>query len=223
MRKHILSIILLVMSCQGAIAATPSKLFEVTLEDVQGGGRVLDVVFYGKLPAPKIVDKIVRESLDHAVLIDSTVDILAMGFLDDDKLNSNQSSGDLVYKAAQKKVITFDEYRGLKTTTSTTGTYFIEVQEDHTYAGIKPERKWLNLTIVFPTQPTREVAYNTIFAESAKLATKGLDINAYVSVGDKSNKTSWKQMKDADGAFVFAQYNAASKRIMRKGEVLKQL
>jgi hypothetical protein len=212
-----------VLVCQVAVAAAPVKLFDVTLEDVKGGGRVLNVGFYGKLPPPEIVDKILRESLDHAILIDPTVDILATAFLDNDMLNSNQYSGSLLYKASQKKVMTFDEYRGVKRTTSSRSGYFIEVEEEKTLAGIKPERKWLSLMIVFSKEPTRAAAYDAIFAEIQKLATRGLNVNAYVSVGDQKVKTSWQQMRDTEGGYVFAEYNAASKKITRKGQLLKQL
>lgn len=96
-----------ILVCQIAVAAPPKKLFDVTLQDVQGAGRNLSVGFYGKLPRPVVVDKIIRASLDHAILIDPTVDILAVGYLGDDTLNSDQYSGMLVYRASQKKVMPF--------------------------------------------------------------------------------------------------------------------
>jgi len=223
MRAFGLAAALFILACHAPVAAQPKKLFDVTLQDVQGGGRVLNVSFYGKLPPPSVVDKILRESLDHAILIDPTVDIAAMGFLGNGALNSNQYSGPLVYKASQKKIMTFDEYEGVKITTSSTSNYFVEVREEKTLAGIKPERKWLDVTIVFSKQPTRDVAYEAIVAEIQKLSARGLDVNAYVSVGDRRVKTSWKQMRDKDGAYLFAEYNAAGKKIMRKGQLIKQL
>lgn len=223
MRAYVLGAVVFTFACQVAVAAPPKKLFDATLEDVQGGGRVLNIGFYGKLPPPSVVDRILRESLEHAILIDSTVDILAMGFLGNGALNSNQHSGSLVYKANEKKIMSFDEYRGVTTTTSSTSTYFVEVQEEKTLAGIKPERTWLSVTIVFPKQPAREAAYDAIAAETQKLAARGLDVNAYVSVGDKKVKTSWNQMRDTDGAYVFAEYDAGSKKLTRKGQLLKQL
>ena len=44
-----------------------------------------------------------------------------------------------------------------------------------------------------------------------------------VSIGDQKVKTSWKQMQDRDGAYVFAEYDAASKKVVRKGQLLKEL
>jgi len=223
MRICILGAVLFFFVCQVAVAAHPKKLFDITLEDVQGGERVLNVSFYGELPHPNVVDKILRESLDHAILIDPTVDILAIGFLGDETLNSNQYSGSLIYKASQKKVMSFDEYRGIKTTTSSTGTYFVQIEEEKTLSGIKPEKRWLSVTIVFSKQPTLTAAYDAIFVETQKLAERRLDINAYVSVGDRNVKTSWNQIRDSDGAYVFAEYNAVSKTLTRKGQLLKKL
>ncbi len=140
MKVNVLVGAVLILICHVTFAATPKKLFDVALEDVVGAGRVLNVGFYGKLPPPKVVDRIVRESLDHAILIDSSRDILATGFIGDDTLSSNQYSGSLVYKASQKKM-----------------------------------------------------------------------------------KTSWKQMKDNDGGYVFANYKAATKQVSRKGQLLMQL
>lgn len=197
--------------------------FEVSVEDIRGGGRVCNITFSGKLPSPATVDKIVRESLEKAVLKDPSKDILATAFVGDDTLTSNQYSGPLVYKAAEKKILTLDEYRGVKVSTSSTSSYFVQIEQDQTATGIKPAKKWLSLTIVFPKTPSREVAYDAIFTEIAKVATKGLDVNAYVSVGDKNVKTSWKQMRDNDGGYVFARYDSATRKVTRKDKVLKEL
>lgn len=209
------------LMCEATIAAPPKRLFDVTLEDVSGGGRVLNVSFYSRPPSPAIVDRILRESLEHAALIDSKIDIVGMAFMGDDMLSSNQYSGSLVYKASLKRILTMDEYRGVKTTTSSVGAYFVEVQEERTLAGIKPERKWLSLTIVFAKTPAEEVAYDAIIKEVQKLIGKGLDVDAYVRIGDRAVKTSWQQMRAKDGAFVFAEDDAASKSLTRKGRLIR--
>jgi hypothetical protein len=214
--------LLLALACESAMGA-PKRLFDVTLEDVQGGGRMLNVSFYSRVPPPGTVDRIVRESLEHATLIDPKLDIVAMAFLGDDTLNSNQYSGPLIYRAKTRKIASMDEDRGVRTTTSSADSYFVEVQEDKTLEGIKPERKWLSVTIVFAKAPTQEAAYAAILAETQKLITRRLDVNAYVSIGNRTVKTSWKQMRDRDGAYVFAEYDAASKRVTRQGRLLKKL
>lgn len=223
MKVNVLVGAVLILACHVAFAAPPKMLFDVALKDVAGAGRVLNVGFHGKLPPPKVVDRIIRESLDHAILIDPSKDILAMGFVGDDALSGNQHSGSLVYKASLKKVMTYDEYTGVKRTTSSGSGYFVEVEDGQTVAGITPVRKWFSVTVVFPKKPSRQAAYDAIFTEVQKLAARGLDVDAYVSVGNSKEKTSWDQMKDTDGGYVFANYKFATKQISRRGQVLKQL
>lgn len=211
----------MVLACSHNNSDTTSR-FEVNVED-QAGSKVCEIVFYGSLPAPERVDQIVRDSLEKAVQADPSRDILASAFLGDETLNSNQYSGMLVYKASAKKIMTLNEYDGVKTSTTSTASYFVEIEDLKTYPGITPAKKWLSLTIVFPKTPSREVAYSAIVTEIEKVKTRELDIDAYVSVGDKNVKTSWYQMRDNDGAFVFANYDSATKTITRKGELLKEL
>ncbi len=221
MTNRVVITVVMALICATSSATTPKRLFDVTMEDVQGGGRVLSVSFYSTPPPAAVVDRILRESLAHAALVDSRIDILGMAFLGDDVLSANQYSGALIYKASLKKIVTMDEYRGVKTTTSSAGRYFVEVQEERTLTGIEPARNWLSLTIVFPKKPSRQAAYDAIVTEVRKLTSKGLDVNAYVSVGDQGIKTSWQQVRDDDGAYVFADYNAASKRLTRKDQLVK--
>jgi hypothetical protein len=223
MKANILTGAALILACHMAFAAPAKTLFDVALNDVAGAGRVLNVGFYGRLPPPKVVDRIIRESLDHAILIDPSKDILAAGFIGDDALSGNQHSGSLVYKASLKKVMTYDEYIGVKRATSSGNGYFVEVEDGETAPGIRPVRRWLSVTVVFPKKPSRQAAYDAIFDETRKLAARGLDVDVYVSVGNSKEKTSWEQMKDADGGYVFANYKAANKQVWRRGRLLKQL
>lgn len=223
MKVNVLVGTVLLLASHVAFAAPPKVLFDVTLKDVAGAGRVLNVGFHGKLPPPKVVDRIIRESLDHAILIDPSKDILAMGFVGDDALSGNQHSGSLIYKTSLKKVMTYDEYTGVKRATSGGNGYFVEVEEGETAPGIKPVRRWLSVTVVFPKKPSRQTAYDAINAEAQKLAGRGLDVDVYVSIGNSKEKMSWEQMKDSDGGYVFANYTAANKQVWRRGKLLKQL
>lgn len=110
-----------------------------------------------------------------------------------------------------------------KRTVSSGSGYVVEVSEEKTIAGISPQRNWLSVTIVFPNKPSRSVAYDAIFAETQKLAGRGLDVDVYVSIGNQKEKTSWQQMKDTDGGYVFVGYKAATRQISRRGKLLKQL
>lgn len=223
MMTNILAAAALILACHGAFAVPPKTLFDVALKDVAGAGRVLNVGFYGSLPPPKVVDRIIRESLDHAILIDPSKDILAAGFIGDDALSDNQHSGTLVYKAGLKKVMTYDEFTGVKRVTTSANGYLVVIEDGATAPGIRPVRRWLSVTVVFPKKPSRQAAYDAIFDETRKLAARGLDVDVYVSVGNSKEKTSWEQMKDTDGGYVFANFKAANKQISRRGKLLKQL
>jgi hypothetical protein len=201
----------------------PKVLFEVQLQDVPSGGLVCQITFFGVPPAPATVDKIVRDTLQSAALVEPTRDILGMAFRGDDTLNSNQYSGALIYRAADKRIVTLEESRGVKTTAADAGAYYVELKEDGTLAGIKPERKWLSLSIVFPTQPTAQQAIDASVSEIQKHATRGLDINAAPKIGDKNVKTSWQQMRDPNGGFFYFRYTAADRTIYNKSAPLKKL
>jgi hypothetical protein len=98
---------------------------EVELKDYPGvRGRapekVLELVFDRDVPQPQAVDKMLRESLERAVAADGSRDILAMAFLGDEVLSDTQYSGALVYRAAQRKIMTEHEARGVKTSAEAT-------------------------------------------------------------------------------------------------------
>jgi hypothetical protein len=203
--------------------AAPKILFEVQLQDVQGGVLVCQVTFFGAPPAAATVDKLVRDSLESAALVEPSRDILAMAFHGDDKLNGNQYSGTMIYRADQKRIMTLDESSGVKTTATDTGAYYVELKENGTLAGIKPERKWLSLSIVFPTQPTARQALDAFVAEIQKHKARGLDIDAFPVIGDKNVKTSWQQMRDPNGGFFYFRYTVADRTIYNKSTAIKKL
>jgi hypothetical protein len=205
-----------------AQAEPPRRLFDVTLERVEDTD-LLSVGFYPPLPAPDVVDSIVRQQLELAVTLDPSHDILAVGLAGDDAMNEVQYSGSLIYVARQKKIQTFEKSRGLKTELESSGDYVTEIKEDKTYEGITPERRWLDVTIVFAKAPSIDRAYKAISIEAEKLSTRGLDVSLHVSVGDPKVRTSWRQIKDADGAYIFARYEAATKELTRKDKLLSRI
>ena len=97
----------------------------------------------------------------------------------------------------------------------TTDTYFVQVREAKALPGLGPARTWLSVMITFREEPTRDAAYDAIIAETHRLAARGLDAGVFVSVG-----TLGRLMLDRDGGPVFADYNAANKKLMRRGQLL---
>lgn len=188
----------------------------------QSGVQLVNVTFSGKVPAPELADKILREELEKVVKKQPRSDALAYAYLGDVELTENQYSGHLVYKAAQKKILTEDEYNGTKRSGTQNDSYYVLTEEDHTMPGITPKRTWLSLSLVFPQPPPQNEAYEAIIAEVEKVRDRKLDVNVYVMAGDRNKKTSWHQVKDSDGAFIFGDYEVATQKITRRGRVLKQ-
>ena len=160
--------------------------------------------------------------LEHAVAADGSRDIVAIAFLGDEVLSDTQYSGELMYRAAQRKIMTLEEARGVKTTITDAVGYSVKVSEDKTNEGIKPERKWLTISLIYPTPPPLEQAYS-MQSEIEKNVSRGMDINAYVKIGDKGVKTSQRQMDDSAGGYVFMRYDALSKKLYRKNMLIKTI
>ncbi len=200
--------------------------YEVSLKDIPGaphGDRVLELGFDRDVPQPQVVDKMLRESLEHAVAADGSRDIVAIAFLGDEVLSDTQYSGELMYRAAQRKIMTLEEARGVKTTITDAAGYSVKVSEEKTLAGIKPERKWLTISLIYPTPPPLEQAYTSMQSEIEKNVSRGMDIDAYVKIGDKGVKTSQRQMDDPTGGYVFMNYDAPSKKLYRKNMLIKTI
>jgi hypothetical protein len=86
---------------------------EVELKDVPGsphGDRALELTFDRDVPQPQAVDKMLRESLEHAVAADGSRDIVAIAFRGDEVLSDTQYSGELFYSAAQRKIMTLERH-----------------------------------------------------------------------------------------------------------------
>jgi hypothetical protein len=199
---------------------------EVSLKDIPGaphGDRVLELTFDRDVPQPQVVDKMLRESLEHAVAADGSRDIVAIAFLGDEVLSDTQYSGELMYRAAQRKIMTLEDARGVKTTITDAAGYSVKVSEEKTLAGIKPERKWLTISLIYPRLPPLEQAYTSMQSEIEKNVSRGIDIDAYVKIGDKGVKTSQRQMDDPTGGYVFMNYNASSKKLSRKNILIKTI
>jgi hypothetical protein len=127
------------------------------------------------------------------------------------------------YSGSLKRSLSAEESSGTRTTGQDAGAYYLETNEQKTGEGIKPERRWLTLTLVFPTAPTIPEAYEAAIAEAERAALKGLDVSVRVCVGDKAVRKGWRQLPDPGGAHVFVEYQADTRTLRRLTKVLKQL
>jgi hypothetical protein len=183
------------------------------------------VFFNNELPKPEDVDKIVRSAIESAIIISPNKDIWASAFRNDDvgtNLKQTEYSGTLIYKSKEKRIVTEAEHRGEKLTVIDSSDYYMLIIESKTLAGIKPERKWLTISIVFPTQPATEKASTIAIAEIEKRSGLGININLYLKVGDKNNKFSWQQIKNLeDGGFLWFSYDSSKRTISSSSKLIK--
>jgi hypothetical protein len=182
------------------------------VETQRNGDLTVLQVTFRKLPSStEIASRIVRQAIEDAAAKDGSREILAMAFdPDGDALSDEKYGGALSYKPNDKSIMTMDERRGVKVTTGGTADYFLKVEEDKTLAGIVPEHKWLTCHLVFASSPSGDKFKEAASAEIAKLKGRQLDITLYAFVGDKSNPTTWEQVKADNGKYMNVDYKTTS-------------
>ena len=217
--KKTISILIIILMCVSSISfAEEKKIYEI--EYIESSGvNLCNVVLYQSKPKPSIVDEMVVQALKISIKINDSKNILATAFYKDDVMSNADYSGRLIYDSSKKKIITWNEYQGIKSTANDTGKYFVKLEELET--AVSPKMKWLSIMIVFPEKPTQQQAYNVIIETIIKYKHKGMKINSYVSVGDKKNERTWRQVKDRNQGYIVAEYNPTSGKITSKGKILK--
>jgi hypothetical protein len=180
-----------------------------SVQTVANGGITVVEVTFRKLPSSTDeAARIVRKALENAVAKDGSREILAMAFNSSgDALPDRQYGGALTYKPG-KSIMTMDERRGLKSTSSDKGDYFLTVAESKTYEGITPARKWLTCKLVFASAPSGDKFKSAALGEIEKLKDRQLDITLYAYVGDKSNSITWQQCRADNGHYMLVEYEA---------------
>ena len=201
-----------------ALFAEENKIFEIEMID-SSGVNICNVVFFQKKPKPATVDEMLLQSLKMSMKMDDSKNILATAFYKDSVMLNSDYSGKLVYDLSKKKIITWNEYQGIKSTAYDTGKYFVKVEEFET--AVTPKRKWLSIMVVFLEKPTQQQAYDAIIETTRKYKDRRMKINSYVSVGNKKNERTWEQVKDKNQGYIAAKYDPSSGKITSKEKVLK--
>lgn len=185
----------------------------------------LSLRFEEPFPPPNDVDFILRQALERAIAAHPDKDILAMAFdaggkaLKDKKTpGAFQYSGALTYRAAKKAIETgadAAEKRGEKITVTNGNGYAVEVKENQDES-TKGVRRWIYIYLVFADEPTIEAADAAMAGEVGKLSAKGVEISAFVIVGDKADRSTWKQLPDPQGGLIGAHYTPPNRHIERR-------
>lgn len=207
MNNTIAILALLVLFCAPVKA---EKVYDASLEKDSSDTYALSVSFKEK-PSPEIINKILKNQLETVILFDASKDISAFAFKSDEMLSETQYCGGYVYSASDKTIKTFQESRGIKSENTKTDKYSIEVKEDKTFAGIVPERKWLDITLTYPQAPNPDEARQDLKQEMEKLKNRGMDISGSAMVGSPS--TQLKTLRDSNGKFVMLKYEVSTGQI----------
>ena len=175
---------------------------------------VCQVTFNSLPPTSDIAAEVVRNAVEILVKKDGSREILAMAFnASGDALPRRQYGGALTYKPSDGQILTMDERSGLQATEGGEGTYYVRVEDSRTARGITPVRKWSNVSVVFPNEPSGTEVKAAVLKEMEKLKPRGLDLNIYIYTGDKSNKITWKQIIAPNGNFMVVDYVAMTGEI----------
>lgn len=186
------------------------KIYDATLEVDSSNTYALTVSFKA-IPSPEEINKILKKQLELVLLVDESKDISAFAFKGESMLNESQYCGGYVYSSSDKTIKTLQESRGLKSEIKKEGKYSVEVKEDKTFAGIVPERKWLDVTLTYPEAPNPNEALQDLKREMEKLKDKGMDISGSAMVGSPS--TQLKTLRDSNGKFVMLKYEVSTGQI----------
>jgi hypothetical protein len=179
-----------------------------TVSVEQAGELTICQVTFKNVPEEaSVAAKILRDAVESLVKENANREILAMAFNEaGDALPDIQYGGALSYKPSDGKILTMDERSGKQTTEVDEGSYFVKLEESRTAQGIRPIRRWLDVSVVFPDEPNNREVKLAVQHEINKLKTRELDVSVYVFVGDKSNPGSWKQVKASNGKYMAINY-----------------
>ncbi len=94
--------------------AGKQKLYDVEFFDVGIADRCVTVTFYGTAPEASIIDRVLRDSLEHAALVEGSKNIQGVVCLNDESMPREKFSGNLNYNAKAKRVVNYEEDKKLR-------------------------------------------------------------------------------------------------------------
>lgn len=94
--------------------AKKEKLYDVEFFEAGIADRCVMITFYGNAPSASVIDRILRECLEHAALVDGSRNIQGVVCLNDDSMPSANFSGNLNYNAKAKRVVNYEEDKKLR-------------------------------------------------------------------------------------------------------------
>lgn len=138
----------------------------------------------------------------------------------EDQIPLPDGSTHLIYRRADGACLNWSDYIGETKDTKETSSYFAIVSSCKTAEGIKPEKSWLNISVIFKKPTASLEIYEILVALCRDWAVTELEISAYAYFGDKNNPLSWKQIRDSDDAYLFVRWDNETREITRKDRVI---
>ncbi len=167
-------------------------------------------ITFSKLPDTEAeAASIVRQEMTKAIAKDGSKEILAMAFdTSDNALAEEKYGGPIRYSPKDKTIKTMREQAGLNSQTQSRSDYSVKIDEEGTYPGIVPARRWLTLSLVFSQAPSAEKFKAAARTEISKLKSRRVDIAAYGFAGDSGNSATWQQVRSTSGHYMVANFTA---------------
>lgn len=100
------------------------------------------------------------------------------------------------------------------------GEYFTEYEENNVL--VSPGKKFATVRVIFNKEISQSKAYEVLILElkrelSGKI--KKWPTTAYAFIGNKGDPSSQKQIRDADGSYIFVEYDPLTGKISKRGKV----
>jgi hypothetical protein len=181
----------------------------------RGVPPMVDVTFSLQRPTSAAADAALRKCLNEvATTMFVAEEVMGTVWFGDDTVALPDRSNHLMLNPKTKAIRTWNERQGATRATSEGAGYFVEYEEKKVL--VKPGGTFASIDVVFAKAPTEKAAYEAVIAEVLKAVsrTKGaIRITAFAQSGARSNPSSWKQVRGADGKFISAEFDP--KRPMR--------
>lgn len=234
-KKLILAIFIFLLVFSIANAKEPSPNTHVYFieygKPVKGAGAVqtLNAVFFVKINLQQ-AEAILREELDRIInFFPPQGDILATAWfsptgndIDEQQITLVDGSTQLIFSKKVNKILTWKEYEGTKTQMheNKAGDYFTEYEENKVL--VSPGKKFATVRVIFNKETSQSKTYEILISELKRELSDKITkwpTTAYAFVGTKSDLSSQKQIRDADGSYIFIDYDPSAGKISKNGKV----
>lgn len=203
---------ILLLACTSAHAASHFVDFRES-----DGVNLCDLVFRSTPPPPKRVDELLRKALRSCIARDTSQDILAMAFENDDALDEErQYSGSLVYRHATGQIQTRDQIDNAHTTVASESDYFVKITVRDRPCCVSAVKHYASVDVLYARSPTEAEGYRVAELIAKKYGKPGEDVYVTIEHGDRRSPLSWQAVHNGDGKSIAVKYDGATGSVGRE-------